>query len=195
MRPSYRYGLIGALVLQLGLLGYIVYDHAALLRDGKEIRLQVIPIDPRDLLRGDYVVLSYDFSRIHSGRVRVDQQFYTDDTVYVTIAEEGERWKATAIDAKRPSEGVFLRGTVVRWSNVSAEAGDDCRETGNQCSGYDIDFNIEKFFVPEGTGLEIENIRNDQRVSVDVAVASDGRAALKRLLIDGVPRYEEPLFW
>jgi uncharacterized membrane-anchored protein len=193
-RPIYAYGLIGALALQLGLLAYIVYDHVAVLRHGKEIRLAVIPIDPRDMLRGDYVILSYDISRIHSGRVATDRQFFTDDTVYVSLAQDGGRWKAAAITAERPRDGTFLRGHVVRWANVSAESGDDCSSTGNQCVGYDIDYNIEKFFVPEGTGREIENMRNDQRVSVDVAVGDDGRAALKRLLIDDVPRYDEPVF-
>ena len=39
--------------------------------------------------------------------------------------------------------------------------------------------------MPEGTGRELEKLRNDQKVSVDVAVAERGRAALKRLLVDG----------
>ncbi len=34
------------------------------LRDGREITLKVEPVDPRDLLRGDYVSLCYEISRI-----------------------------------------------------------------------------------------------------------------------------------
>ena len=48
--------------------------------------------------------------------------------------------------------------------------------------------------MPEGTGHALENLRNDQHLSVDVAVADDGRAALQRLLVDGKPQYEEGLY-
>ena len=43
-------------------------------------------------------------------------------------------------------------------------------------------------------GAAFETLRNDQRVSVDAAVGNDGRAALKRLLVDGEPRYQEGLY-
>ncbi len=196
MSGLYRYGLIGAFVLQVGLLGYMIADRALLLQNGKEIRLSVIPVDPRDMLRGDYVVLSYDLSRIHSGRVLGDDVFVNDQTVYVTIEQDASgAWKPVAMHETPPAAGTFLRGTVVRWAEVSAEPGDDCSASNGNCAGYDIDYNIEKFFVPEGTGREIENLRNDQRVAVDVAVAGNGQAALKRLLVDGVARYDEPLLW
>jgi len=47
--------------------------------------------------------------------------------------------------------------------------------------------------VPEGTGRELEALHNGDHLAVDVALGADGRAALKRLLVDGTPRYEEPL--
>ena len=31
---------------------------------GQTVLVQVEPVDPRDLFRGDYVILSYDFSRV-----------------------------------------------------------------------------------------------------------------------------------
>src|ERR671921_157628 len=31
---------------------------------GQTVLVRVVPIDPRDLFRGDYVTLSYDFSRV-----------------------------------------------------------------------------------------------------------------------------------
>jgi uncharacterized membrane-anchored protein len=37
----------------------MIESRAAILRDGTEIVLQVEPIDPRDLMRGDYVRLQY----------------------------------------------------------------------------------------------------------------------------------------
>ena len=62
------------------------------------------------------------------------------------------------------------------------------------CDVYEVDYGLDKFFVPEGTGREIEQLRNDQKVSVDVAVDNDGRSALKRLLVDNRVLYREPTY-
>jgi uncharacterized membrane-anchored protein len=34
------------------------------LRTGEEVLLKTLPVDPRDLFRGDYVILRYDVSRV-----------------------------------------------------------------------------------------------------------------------------------
>ena len=51
-----------ALALTLALL-WIVSGRVSLLSSGQEVVLQTVPVDPRDLLRGDYVILRYDISR------------------------------------------------------------------------------------------------------------------------------------
>ena len=50
--------LVAAVLLafaQIGFLSWIIAGRAAILRDGQEVLLKVEPVDPRDLLRGDYV--------------------------------------------------------------------------------------------------------------------------------------------
>ena len=50
--------LFGAAALvQVALLTVMIVDRVQILRDGKEVTLKSRPVDPRDLLRGDYVVL------------------------------------------------------------------------------------------------------------------------------------------
>ncbi|HEY5965599.1 MAG TPA: GDYXXLXY domain-containing protein, partial [Xanthobacteraceae bacterium] len=49
-------------LVQLALIAMMVIDRASVLREGTEVLLQTRPVDPRDFLRGDYVVLSYDIS-------------------------------------------------------------------------------------------------------------------------------------
>ena len=190
MKARYRWGLVAAFVLQIALLGWIVVDRAMLLQNGREIRLAVVPVDPRDLFRGDYVILSYDISRIDTREASAAPDINWGDTVYVTIEDGAEGWQATAIGREAPDSGTFLRGTV---ASVSNDSGGDCPPILG-CQTYDVDYNLEQFFVPEGTGREIENLRNDQRVSVDIALADDGRAALKRLVVDGEVRFEEGLY-
>jgi uncharacterized membrane-anchored protein len=62
------------------------------------------------------------------------------------------------------------------------------------CPQLNIKYGIESYFVPQGEGREIEQARNQGKVSVVAAVTPSGRAAIKRLLIDGKPVYDEPLF-
>lgn len=53
---------------------------------------------------------------------------------------------------------------------------------------------IERYFVPEGEGRKLENARNQRKLTIVAAVAPTDRAAIKRLLIDGEPVYDEPWF-
>ena len=55
---------IVAAVVLIGVLGSMIMGRAAILRDGREIVLEVLPVDPRDLLRGDYVRLDYNISSL-----------------------------------------------------------------------------------------------------------------------------------
>ena len=48
---------------QAAVLGWMIWDRVSLLANGREVVLEVIPVDPRSLFRGDYVVFGYDISR------------------------------------------------------------------------------------------------------------------------------------
>jgi len=184
VKLSYRLALVIAFLVQVGLVGWMIADRALLLANGRELRLAVVPVDPRDLFRGDYVTLSYAMSRLDSTELDGDDTFADDAPVYVALKQEDEAWQPMAIYTAPPAEGTWIRGTI---TDVRTKSG--C--SGN-CAIYRADYNIEKFFVPEGTGRDLEKLRNDQRISVDVARGDDGRVALKRLLVDGEPRYDEP---
>ncbi len=188
MSKYFRLGLIGAFVLQAALLSWLVVDRALLIENGKEIRLAVIPVDPRDLFRGDYVTLSYPISRLMSDEVAGEDAPYYQDTVYVSVTEAPDGWQATAISMVPPESGTFLKGIV-----ESSYEQQTCK-VKSPCNDIRIFYNLEQFFVPEGEGRDLETLRNDQRMSVDVAVAANGRAALKRLLVDGEVRFEETLY-
>jgi uncharacterized membrane-anchored protein len=57
-----------------------------------------------------------------------------------------------------------------------------------------VTYGIESYFVPEGEGRRLEGLARDKRMAARVAVDGRGNAAIKGLVIDGVPQYEEPLF-
>lgn len=180
-------GVVVAFLIQAGLLGAMLVDRALLLSRGAEIRLPVVPVDPRDFLRGDYVILSYPISQIRSDRIGGGEAFSAGQTIYVALAPENGSWRLDGVHARPPKTGFFLKGKVETVRR-------DERGCVPPCNVYEIAYNLEKFFVPEGAGLALEKLRNDQRLEVDIAVAADGRAGLKRLLVDGTVRHEDPLF-
>ena len=138
---------------------------------GEEIVLEVAPVDPRDLFRGDYVRLGYEISRISLNETPHALGFSNGEAIYGTLSQKGEFWTLDSVSHNRPraKEGqVFMKGRVT-WSandNVSIEWG------------------IESYFLPEGEGKSIERQR-DGNLSAVVAVASSGNAVLRELLIDG----------
>jgi hypothetical protein len=82
---------------------------------------------------------------------------------------------------------VLIRGRVVSGTYCG-------RDNRAFCDSLTVRYGIEKYFVPEGEGRQIEHSRNQGKVSVVAAVTPGGRAAIKRLLIDGQPVYDEPSF-
>jgi uncharacterized membrane-anchored protein len=184
-----RVSLLGfalAFLVQAGLLGYMLAARASQLANGVEVRLPVVPVDPRDLLRGDYVILSYPMSRLNEAELGGDSDFDYSTPIYTEVAPDGETWKPVAIWKAPPEGKTSIRGEITFYETPAG-----CEK---DCKIYTAEYNLEKFFVPAGEGLELEKLRNDQRIQADVAVSDNGRAALKRLRVDGQVKYEEKLF-
>ena len=128
------------------------------LRGGEEVTLKTRPIDPRDLFRGDYIILNYVI-----GGVDVSD-FEEGDTVYVGLKVE-DGYAASTDVYKDPPEGLFIKGTVRKGFG-----------------GSNVEYGIESYFVPEGKGRDIEGNRN---LEGKVAIDKFGNAVLKAILIDG----------
>src|SRR5688500_4585292 len=85
--------VVGALQI-LAVLGFAGMREAAV-RLGTEVILATVPVDPRDLFRGDYVVLNYEISSLHACEPKEGRD------AYVALTEDGDGvW--------RPSSGVAL---------------------------------------------------------------------------------------
>src|ERR1043166_9835708 len=80
--PLLRY-ILAALLL-CGLILATVVQRAAILRSGQEVRLELTPVDPRDLFRGDYVVLGYRIGTINIPP-NVSTAFTRGQQVFVTL--------------------------------------------------------------------------------------------------------------
>ena len=135
----------------------------------KTVLLRVVPVDPRDLMRGDYVILGYDIGRVppgtFAGRTETPGE-REGRTVFVVLKpdEYGRHYHGEGVVDEPPATGLFIRGTL-------------------EASGR-IVFGIESYYVQEGKGKEYEQAVRDRRLSAEVALSRDGRAALRRLVFD-----------
>ena len=162
-KPSTGLWLTTALwILSIGGL-WAGFDYQ--LEHGTEIALKTVPIDPRDLLRGDFVVLRYDISTPATDLSPA--VFAKNARVYVPIEEVEGRWTVREVLREPPGEGLYLRGRIRRSAGPTAE----------------IVYGIESFFVPEGEGKKYEEARNRDRLWAVVSVSPHGMARLKRLEI------------
>lgn len=157
------------LVLALGLIGY----KQRILATGIKVMLETVPVDPRDFLRGDYVILRYKISSLSS--IPGKSNFKRGDRVYVKLEPGGEYreaesapWRAVAMKAKNEIE----RGDVVIKGKIGR--------------GGVVKYGIESYFVPEGKGREIEkNMAGRSKVAVEVIVDKNGNGIINKLFIDG----------
>jgi uncharacterized membrane-anchored protein len=176
-------------VLQTAILGYLVESRAAILRGGSQVLLKSIPVDPRDLLRGDYVILSYDISSIPAAVVTGDWPQAAQRTrLTVRLSPQPDGFYRVAEAAFGPL--TVLPGSVLIESQPFDF--DGTRLAGDQ--SLHVLYGIERYYVPEGEGKVLEEARNAALLSVAVKVSAGGTAQIRTLLLDGKPVYQEPLY-
>jgi uncharacterized membrane-anchored protein len=183
---------LAAMLVLVGALGLVVESRARILRSDTEIRLRTVPVDPRDLFRGDYVVLNYAISTIAAAKG--EPAFRRGDTVYVTLTRDPDGFsRAVAASMSRPAatgSDVVIAGRVVSTNACGVnEAGEfDCSTERNRLR---VAYGLESYFVPQGSGKAIETT-DKARIEIVAAVSESGEAAIKRLLIDGKLVFAEP---
>src|SRR3954465_3838106 len=64
LKARERKVMLMTVAAQLTILVAMIAMRALPLLTGQTVLVRVVPVDPRDLFRGDYVILSYEFSRM-----------------------------------------------------------------------------------------------------------------------------------
>jgi uncharacterized membrane-anchored protein len=158
---------------QIVILLAMIAFRAAPVITGQTVLVRVQPVDPRDLFRGDYVILSYDFSRAPlegiEGLSEKDRQSWSrlqGRPVYVQLVRDtnGVHHRAEKVTVVKPESGLFIKGQIERYGQ--------------------LEFGIEAYYVQEGTGLEYERAIRERKLTAELAVTSSGTAALRALRIE-----------
>lgn len=171
--------LMVCLLMQAGVLGFMVYSHESIIKQGTSVTLKTAPIDPRDPFRGDYVRLRFAINNLNNAPTRWQPASYQPrkgDIVYAVLSEhpsgvhELSHFTNTLIKTARTAQTIMLRGRVTV---------NDHRSVRQQ----QVKFGIEQLFVEQGTGLDIEKrqgVRGGMQnaMHVTVAVSDKGKAVV-----------------
>ena len=159
-------------VLWLVMIGGFILTKQFTLLTGTEVLLKTVPVDQRDLFRGDYVILRYAISTIQLNSVQTDTPggapgFGRGQKVFVALKTENGYGIVSGVFSQNPPGGLYLKGIIrdVRPDQIWVEYG------------------IESYFVPEGKGKDIETRR--EGLSVKAAIDRSGNAIIKSLWRDG----------
>ena len=152
------------------ILGTTLVQERVLTR-GTVILLETRPVDPRDLLRGDYMILGYKIGQIPLSFFPppMTAAVSPGTEVYVGLQPNGEFFEAAraSLAPLSPTSGeVILKGRV---------------RSGAGLGTVSVDYGLERYYVPEGKG-------NPQgQLTVQVAVSAAGRGVIKKVLVNGEP--------
>lgn len=140
---------------------------------GTAVLLETVPVDPRDLLRGDYITLRYKISDLELQKL--DQPlsaFKPGSSVYVLLEKEGEFYSARAasLSPVTASPGqVLIKGTcVANWDATRLH----------------VLYGIERYYVAEGKG------NPSGKVTVEAALSPKGTPRIRQVYVGGVPYSE-----
>ncbi|TGE21445.1 hypothetical protein E5K00_14255 [Hymenobacter aquaticus] len=135
---------------------------------GRTITLRTTPVDPRDLLYGDYLRLNYTISQVQPALWRGPEPPQKHQAVYVLLQPTNGAYEAAGVYATEPPaapDQAVLRGWV----------------TDSWRQGIRLRYNLERYYVPENSGAALEKAGARRPLLVRVSVAPWGQARITQV--------------
>lgn len=128
------------------------------LSTGRKVLLKTIPVDPKDLLMGDYVILNYEISQLPEQYKNKD--YPLNQEVFVVLQTDKDNLASISkIMTEKPSEPLFIKGKISKCNTTIP-----FWKTGT-C----INYGIESYYVKEHTGKDLEkNLRDGTLVKISI---------------------------
>lgn len=166
-----------ALIVPIILLLAMTWKPLYTVNTGKTITLETVPVDPRDILYGDYVSLQFAIEEFSKDDLDPEliKEFSKHDngklTVYAVLEqEEGDLYGLKTVTHKKPSDGLFLKGDMYYYSDYNID--------NNHM--YYANFLPDRFYVAENTGMQLEDLSRKGQLLADIKV-HDGFAVLQNV--------------
>lgn len=131
-----------AMAIPLLILLAMTIKPQATLLFGQEIMLETKAYDPTDLFRGDYVAINFAISDVPKSKVTLSQDKVNNKNLYVSLKQEGTYYVVDQVSESKPKQGVYLKGRFHNWFN--------------ETNSYRVDYSLDKYFVEQGSGKELE---------------------------------------
>lgn len=172
--------LIAVVALQAAWVISTAAKQELALRRGTVVLLESGPVDPRDLLRGDYVILSHKISVLPATLFAdgIPSQVPRSTPVFVRLEKRGEFHEAVAASfspLEPDSAHPVLRGASL-WF-----AGPTAANPALQVASLEVEYGLERYYVREGTG------RPAGKITVEAVVTPSGTSFIRQVYIDGKP--------
>lgn len=121
---------------------------------GQEIKLATVPVDPREIFRGDYVNLSFEIDNVSSSLLPEELTGFTGQemNLYLVLSEDKDGIsRPFKISVERPEEGayVFVPKALAYSGEVYLDHG-----------GY-----LTRYYVRENTGRELEEAAQNGEIT------------------------------
>jgi len=190
-----KYGIVLVIAAQLLVVLGLAFSQQLVIDKGLEVHLSLVPRDPRDQFRGDYVVLNYNISSVDYNRNgSYDSKPNVGDTVYVTLnnySSNRNNWSVYSVeldknDVYSGNNYVTLAGQITSI-NFKGNCTIDDTNSNNYCyrEQYQlrVNYGIETYYIPEGSGQNLPSFQNAYAiVFVD---QKSYKPVLKEVRIDG----------
>jgi uncharacterized membrane-anchored protein len=157
-------GWMIAAALQVLFLLFIAGSYYSIDYFGKEIKIKTKPVDPTDLLYGDYVTLNFDISNVPISKWEGKASSFDrgQRSVYVILEKNKEGYfTVSSVTSDKPdvsNNQVVLRAQAEKtWSG------------NNAFDQLHITYGFERYYVQENTGKELEQQARDMDVTISVA--------------------------
>jgi uncharacterized membrane-anchored protein len=162
------------------LLGMVIMQEYGFAH-GKAILLETQPVDPRDLLSGDYLMLRYKISDVPTNLFSppVKKDLPDGTKIFVALASgtnefyEITRASTNALVSVSNTEVVLSGKSTYAWWNAT--------------NSIHVEYGIERYYVAEGTGNPPRG-----KLTARAVVPASGRAKLQQVFLDGKP-YEQAM--
>lgn len=152
-RRTIAIGLV--ILLQLAYIGSVTVYKETLLQSGTTVKLELMPVDPRSLLQGDYVQLGYTISNPPSPAQEKLIAMPYRARVSVVLAP--------GADGVYTFQRLYQPGETLETGELVLN--------GRMSGGGRIYYGIESYFVPEGTGLDVQT--NARYAHIRISAAGD----------------------
>ncbi len=153
------------------IVSFWVIKSEYILITGRKVLLKTIPVDPKDLLMGDYVILNYDISQVPE-RYK-NTKYKPNEEVYVVLKTDKDN--IATIDRiqtfSEPDDPLYIKGKISKCNTIVP-----LWKTGT-C----INYGIESYYVKEHTGKDLEKNLRDGAL-VKISIDRQGNAKVKEFI-------------